>query len=142
MTSEGLSEQELAAKVADQRVARGAALLDRALPGWAQLIDLGKLDLSDTTMCVLGQLFEDRLEEKAAAPEFCDSNFAVGRHVLGLDGLAIVQHGFDKFSREMRPSFRELDDAWERAVKERHDAGFPPSSRSVSSVVDLSGKRP
>jgi hypothetical protein len=39
-----------------ERVARGAALLDKQDPGWWQRIDLSTLDLKDVCNCVLGQL--------------------------------------------------------------------------------------
>jgi hypothetical protein len=38
------------------RVAAGAALLDRKVPGWAERIDLGTLSIASCTRCVLGQL--------------------------------------------------------------------------------------
>jgi hypothetical protein len=40
-----------------ERVARGDALLDEHKPGWAERIDLGRLDVSDAYDCVLGQVF-------------------------------------------------------------------------------------
>lgn len=38
-------------------VERGAALLDEVRPGWFREIDVKKLDLSQATNCVLGQLY-------------------------------------------------------------------------------------
>lgn len=38
------------------RVARGAALLDKSMPGWHRNIDLDALELSSCTDCVCGQL--------------------------------------------------------------------------------------
>ncbi len=40
-------------------VARGAELLDKAKPGWAEEIDMGELELSCPGHCILGQLFGD-----------------------------------------------------------------------------------
>lgn len=40
-----------------ERVAQGAALLDAKKPGWAARINLRTLDLSDTCLCILGQLY-------------------------------------------------------------------------------------
>lgn len=40
-----------------ERVARGAAWLDEKYPGWFLKIDLGTLDLSRCTQCVLGQVY-------------------------------------------------------------------------------------
>lgn len=42
--------------VAD-RVAKGAALLDRELPDWAREIDLERLDITQVDDCILGQLY-------------------------------------------------------------------------------------
>ncbi len=39
------------------RVEDGAAWLDEARPGWADLVDLNILDLDDPRCCVLGQVF-------------------------------------------------------------------------------------
>lgn len=41
---------------ARERVAKGAALLDRERPGWAQQIDTGTLRMETSCFCVLGQL--------------------------------------------------------------------------------------
>lgn len=38
-------------------VSRGAKLLDSALPGWANKINVETLDLSGARMCILGQLY-------------------------------------------------------------------------------------
>ena len=44
----------------DQRVARGAQLLDREGPtGWREQIECDTLDLSDCKQCILGQLYGD-----------------------------------------------------------------------------------
>jgi len=43
-------------ETAHELVARGAALLDERLPGWADQIDIDSLKMSDDCNCVLGQL--------------------------------------------------------------------------------------
>jgi hypothetical protein len=40
-----------------QRAARGAALLDRLRPGWADEVDPDRLDLANAEGCLLGQLY-------------------------------------------------------------------------------------
>jgi hypothetical protein len=40
-----------------ERVAAGAAHLDRLCPGWAHLVDPDSLDMSLSGWCVLGQVF-------------------------------------------------------------------------------------
>jgi hypothetical protein len=39
-----------------ERIAKGAALLDKKVPGWRQRIDLGKLNIRWPGDCVIGQL--------------------------------------------------------------------------------------
>lgn len=41
------------------RVARGAAALDRHVPGWRERVDPRTLDVRFTNRCVLGQVFGD-----------------------------------------------------------------------------------
>lgn len=40
-----------------KRVERGAALLDRERPGWEEDVDLGRLQMTSTCDCILGQIF-------------------------------------------------------------------------------------
>src|SRR6266536_5620391 len=40
-----------------RQVARGAALLDEKIPGWAERIDLARLQMNSCHDCVIGQLF-------------------------------------------------------------------------------------
>lgn len=40
----------------EDRIAKGAELLDAQIPGWRERIDLDKLELSNCTVCVLGQV--------------------------------------------------------------------------------------
>ena len=43
----------------EERVAVGASLLDRVMPGWPAKIELERLDIQSCTCCVLGQLYGD-----------------------------------------------------------------------------------
>lgn len=70
----------------EARVARGIALLDEKMPGWADKIDLDTLAISSGTHCVTAQLSGR-------------GNFAVGMQMLGLseDGHCVgsyTDHGF------------------------------------------------
>ncbi|SHK19992.1 hypothetical protein [Rhodothermus profundi] len=40
-----------------QRAARGAAHLDRVDPGWYRRVDVARLELADSALCVLGQRY-------------------------------------------------------------------------------------
>jgi hypothetical protein len=42
----------------DNAAARGAAELDRKLPGWTQMIDTDRLDVANSQACIVGQLLE------------------------------------------------------------------------------------
>ena len=63
-----LQERVLTARAMtlEQRVQAGAKLLDEKSPGWFQRIDLGKLCMSDGTVCVLGQLFAEEASSDSA----------------------------------------------------------------------------
>lgn len=41
----------------EDRVARGAALLDQMQPGWENDVDLSRLDIGLCNTCIVGQLF-------------------------------------------------------------------------------------
>ena len=40
----------------DERVRKGAAVLDVLAPGWHRAVDWDRLDMADSAWCVLGQL--------------------------------------------------------------------------------------
>ena len=42
-----------------EQVDNGVAYLDEVKPGWRELIDLKRLDISSVRCCVLGQVFGD-----------------------------------------------------------------------------------
>ena len=52
--------------VEQKRVNIGAALLDKILPGWYKQINLKKLNMSDGSLCMLGQLFGAGVESQLA----------------------------------------------------------------------------
>ena len=47
-------------------VAKGAALLDKLLPGWHRQIRLNDLEMADGSMCMMGQLFGRGVEGELA----------------------------------------------------------------------------
>lgn len=47
-------------------VKKGAQLLDKVLPGWHNEVALDKLDMSEGSMCMMGQLFGTGVESKLA----------------------------------------------------------------------------
>ena len=90
----------------DERVARGAAVLDEAVPGWDAHIDLAYLDMRHPSDCVLGQTFD---------------NATFGMTMLGLDDGA--PYGFELNANEGDEAWRALDDAWRSLILNRRAPG-------------------
>lgn len=103
----------MTAQQARERVQNGAALLDVRVPGWANLIDVGTLDLGESCACVLGQL-EGTFW--AGARRLWPLRFAWIRH------RAAVAHGFqvaDGFMAEEERDYQLLQDAWVEEIANR-----------------------
>lgn len=124
----------------DAKVARGAAWLDRHIPGWweepdgvAKRIDMDLLDVSHCSECLIGQLIGlfwteqtraaiAKLEPALNVPNLgYDNPSGPGQWQVYYDWAD--QHGF---SVEYVPSgltiplqFRELDVAWKKLIIER-----------------------
>lgn len=62
-----------------ERVAAGAALLDERKPGWYQDIDLNRLDVFYSELCVVGQVY---------------GNYWLGLHILNLEWRDAISNGF------------------------------------------------
>ena len=82
-----------------ERVDAGAALLDKRIPGWFNLVSVDTLKIYDPTLCVVGQLFGDYLG--------------------GLDALGVniaAEYGFNAYDDE----YTELDAAWRELILLSH----------------------
>jgi hypothetical protein len=94
-----------------ESVARGAALLDDQLPGWAERIDPEQLQIASCYRCVLGQLFS-----RHPYP----TRHAISPYGLGVEALGIG-------AGEMPPSWYGFDGSdadalnaeWRRVITER-----------------------
>lgn len=95
---------------ATQAAAKGAALLDEEIPGWADRIDLPTLDLGSCTRCVLGQLF-------SSGRSGWEAPYALGLHHLSLSVREAVGHGFTTNSAEV--TWPQLGEAWADEVLRR-----------------------
>lgn len=97
-------------------VERGAALLDEHEWGWWTKIDLGLLDISDSTFCICGQLFNRRAMLWAQARGVsATSGYAWATdHWQPLEGQNPSRFGFDG-------NHAILDYLWERIIKERFE---------------------
>jgi len=65
--------------IAEEKAAKGAALLDERLPGWRSMVAPESLQLRWCSTCVLGQLFGD---------------YKRGIDALGLSDREAREHGF------------------------------------------------
>jgi hypothetical protein len=79
-----------------RRVKKGAKLLDRQHPGWADKVRITKLKMSDPRSCVLGEVFAERDPETGELSLYSVDGFSRGSEALGLDESdAQAEHGFD-----------------------------------------------
>lgn len=93
----------------EERVAAGAAWLDDRLPHWPLLVDLNRLDLSDSCACILGQTFGDY----GRAP-------IIGKGSMSREEYA-TELGFQAGS-----DWRDYDDLgveWKRLILARREVG-------------------
>lgn len=109
----------------EDRVGRGASLLDEYRPGWERLVDLTKLDLADTCNCVLGQVFFDALNTE---DYIYTDGFEAGVNILfrpptwddpELDNSTLTT-GFDAHDAS---DFGLLREAWTNLIKCRFNSG-------------------
>ena len=88
------------------RAAAGAAFLDGQVPGWAERINLGQLDMGSCYRCILGQLggrYEDAVDDFALNWE----------DEVGL--------GFMRPAREGGGAWQLLRDAWAAEIVRRRE---------------------
>jgi hypothetical protein len=97
---------------AEQAAAKGAALLDEEVPGWADRIDVPTLDLGSCTLCVLGQLYPEH--NTLPGPD----GYFLGLHQLGLSVYAGREHGFTS-NGAAGITLDELAEAWSGEVHRR-----------------------
>jgi hypothetical protein len=94
----------------EERVARGAALLDQHRPGWEGEIRLGDLNIGSTQWCVLGQLHDGR------------NGYSTGLRELGLIGNKdAVRYGFTAGIDPAPWSYRRLTEAWCTYIARRRE---------------------
>lgn len=105
------------------RVAKGAAELDRILPGWELKIDLDSLYLSSTCNCVLGQLAVDLSPKE---PDY----WGPSGFDAAIDQIAphydweqwAMDRGFDIEADEGPMDYVDLTEAWKRLIRQRLEA--------------------
>lgn len=95
-----------------ERIERGAAWLDEVRPDWREHINLATLELSSGYHCVLGQVFNDEVED----PDGDGFDYAVA-HVVPVPAPRtpwLVDHGFDAKNFDYDP----LTAAWREYLQE------------------------
>jgi hypothetical protein len=115
-----------------ERVARGAALLDREYPGWHQRIDLSVLDLANSCRCILGQVYRPVAHIPGQQTSWGqEDGYDTGTEDLNLNSGDIVDHGFDFCAEDLLLSagrspealYAELDELWIGEIRKRTGGG-------------------
>lgn len=117
---------------ADERVAKGAAHLDKVRPGWERQIDTGTLTLHDPCGCIVGQLIpgttEDSFDAGLRLLGIKNDGFDVGVSLRVSECLIVSSHEgiVDWFNASstarkelIRPGFQVLQNAWIREIAQR-----------------------
>jgi hypothetical protein len=123
------------------RVAKGAAFLDAWRPGWFQKINVTTLDLSNTCLCVLGQL-EGGFWEACYRLGWVQRGSVVAgcrptpkgnpAHELGFNGNGIV--GAPSLNSDSHQKFyRVMTDAWLKEIAVRL---YPSEEPQAVDAVD------
>lgn len=89
----------------------GATLLDVFRPGWADEIDVGRLNLRSCDACVLGQLFGDYRNG-------AEKLFAVVKEARQDVETAAVTAGFQTWDQDLAV-YSNLTKAWKREIAKR-----------------------
>jgi len=92
-------------RIYEKRVERGAALMDMVFPDWDSRIDMGKLNISSGTVCVLGQCYGGYMKGLARL----DLSPA-GAARCGFAWPALLGTGY---------SYRKLTEAWRMLIEGR-----------------------
>jgi hypothetical protein len=94
------------------RVLKGIQLLEeRYGPDWADHIDLDLLDLSSAQFCVLGQLYNDQIDE-----DWGDDDYTAGCRILDVQD---ENYGFTVFGDDSE--WEQLDVAWSEEIRKRKE---------------------
>ncbi|HEU5032734.1 MAG TPA: hypothetical protein VFV01_47980 [Spirillospora sp.] len=97
----------------EERVAAGAAVLDKVRPDWFEYVDLPALDVRSCADCTLGQLFgeyQDGLIRLFGQPGGVEATAWAGEHGFELDPAD---------PRSPGAQYEALTDAWTALIKAR-----------------------
>lgn len=105
----------------EDRVAKGAALLDRVRPGWEREIVADRLAMQSCELCVFGQLYGDyasgvNMLDDMTSEDPSDYGFDIPDRVLGFgESSRVYVLGFGESSH----AYEALADAWRAEVRRR-----------------------
>lgn len=98
-----------------ERVAVGAAWLDKMKPGWERLVDPAALQMQSPSWCICGLVFAVEAKQR----DSCGYYYAENMFPSPVGGG--VELGFS--TDRGVPAWRILDELWLTLVKERFDTG-------------------
>lgn len=90
-------------KTPAEKVAKGAAYMDKIMPNWYKKIKIKIFDISSTVNCVAAQTLKDDNPESP-----------FNKH-----GLWFESHGFDILSGEDNILYEPLQEAWLQEIRKR-----------------------
>lgn len=105
---------------AQARVAKGAAILDQARPGWWNRIDVGTLTLSDPCHCIVGQLARVRNDFDAYEAEW--------EELFGEEG------GEEEGVYATQENYPKLQDVWIEAIADRRLSQGQATALSIDAL--------
>lgn len=101
--------------VSEERVQRGAAVLDGFRPGWASTVNVDELEIASMDDCVLGQVFGDFGDGLHYVMACVGS---VSPHEVAFD------YGFDARGESYLEDATELNELWKAVILERASPGL------------------
>lgn len=101
-----------------ERVAAGAVWLDHNVPGWAERVTLGGLQMSRGCRCVLGYVFRVDAEAADAGDGFTFASEEYGR---GNPGDWAERLGFD-VPLGLEHHYPRLQALWKKEIEKRRSA--------------------
>lgn len=113
----------------EQRVANGAAELDRIVPGWPAHIVLSELRMDDSCACILGQTFGDyedaQIGDERENARLGFQSYAVADVFPG----GFIEPGSDRaVARD--EEYAELKAEWTRVISARRETAEDLKARS------------
>ena len=87
----------------EQQISKGIEWLDQHEPGWADKVDLEKLDMTTCTRCVLGFVYGDydRLDDPSAPPsdDRAKLGFTLRESYFSYDWVRLTEEWRDAISK-------------------------------------------